>query len=170
MTEQQPYQVLEHFSNFELRRYPKHVLVQVSVVGDFMSAGNQGFGPLVRYISGNNQTNQRIAMTAPVLQSSETEQRHNVSFVLPEGFDIAQVPLPADARVQIVEVPERRVAALRFSGSWRESRFEDYAEQLRQAVAAAGLKPIDEVYFARYDPPWKPGFLKRNEALIVVAS
>jgi hypothetical protein len=168
MTEQQPYTVLRTFDACELRRYPAHVLVQVQVAGDFASAGSQGFGPLFRYISGNNTASARIPMTAPVLQAETAPATFTVSFVLPEGTDALSAPLPTDARVNTLPVPERVVAALRFGGSWNEKRFEAHGQQLREAVAAEGLETDGAVYFARYDAPWKPGFLKRNEALVAV--
>jgi hypothetical protein len=36
------------------------------------------------------------------------------------------------------------------------------------AVKSVGLEPIGSVYWARFDPPYKPAFLRRNEALIRV--
>jgi hypothetical protein len=90
MTEQQPYNVLKNYDGFELRSYPRHVLVQVTVRGSFISAGSIGFGPLIRYISGGNQTGQKIAMTAPVVQSSHDPETHVVSFVLPAGMQLSE--------------------------------------------------------------------------------
>lgn len=168
MTEQQPYTVLRVFDGFELRRYPEHVLVQVQVTGDFGSAGNQGFNPLFRYITGNNEASARIAMTAPVLQAENAPQLFTVSFVLPEGTDARTAPFPKDARVTTVPVAERVVAARRFGGSWNEGRFAAHGQELRDALEKEGVETDGEVYFARYDAPWKPGFLKRNEALVAV--
>lgn len=166
VTEQQPFRVLQKFPEFEVREYPDYVLVQVEVAGDFMSAGNVAFGPLVRYISGNNESGQRMAMTAPVLQSTRESSTHTVSFVLPEGMDPASIPVPRDARVRVLPVSGHRAAVRPFRGSWRQSRFADNAQTLRQAVNQAGLKTEGDPYFARFDPPWTPGFMKRNEVLL----
>ena len=168
MTEKQPYTVVRQYEGFELRKYPSHVLVQVTVKGDIMSAGNMGFGPLLRYISGNNRSDQKISMTAPVVQSSENEQTHVVSFVLPANMKPEDVPVPADARVSVLNVEPQTVGASTFSGGWNEVRFQERATELLSAIKAAGLNPLGNVYFARYDPPWKPGFLKRNEALVQI--
>jgi hypothetical protein len=170
MTEKQPYQVIRQYPGFELRKYPLHVLVQVTVKGDFMSAGNMGFGPLLRYISGYNRDNQKISMTAPVVQSSENEQTHTVSFVLPEDLKPSDVPVPSDARVSAVTVEPQSVAAITFSGGWNEVKFQERAEDLLAAVSASGLQTVGNVYFARYDPPYKPAFLRRNEALVQIKS
>jgi hypothetical protein len=68
-----------------------------------------------------------------------------------------------------VRVPERRVAARRFSGGSNETRYQQNADALEAALARDGRAGEGRVYFARYDPPWKPGFLKRNEALVALA-
>lgn len=169
MTEEQPYRVVKDFGEFELRHYPEYVLVQTTVTGDFMRAGNVAFGPLVSYISGNNRANQKIAMTAPVLQHSATEQEHTVSFVLPAGMKPSDIPLPLNARVTTKVVPAHDVAAISFGGGWNAERFEAKGKRLEELVAQEGLTAEGGVYFARFDPPWKPWFLKRNEALIALA-
>lgn len=169
MTDQQPFEVLREYADFELRDYPDYVLVQVETTGDFSGAGNAAFGPLFRYISGNNQTSTRFAMTAPVLQETTTNAAHTVSFVLPEGMPPSAVPVPQDARVITRAVPAHKAAARRFSGGWNEARFRENGDTLLAAVRRAGIEPVGTVYFARFDPPWKPGFLKHNEALVAVA-
>ena len=168
MTEQQKYRVVRRLDDLEIREYEPCVLMQVSVTGDFMRAGNMAFGPLVRFISGNNQTGQKIAMTAPVIQEPTATDQHLVSFVLPAGMNPDDVPVPTDSRVEMVPTPAHFAAARRFGGGWNEHRFETEGEQLLNAVKAAGLVPIGAIYWARFDPPWKPGFLKRNEAIIKI--
>lgn len=168
MTEQQPYTVISTTDGFELRHYPAYVLAQVREPGDFMPAGNRAFQPLVSYISGNNATGQKIAMTAPVIQSPLGEADHLVSFVMPADFDFESLPLPMSSRLKLLPVEAHLAAVVRFSGGWNEQRFAAKGEELLAAVKSAGLEPIGSVYWARFDPPYKPAFLRRNEALIRV--
>ena len=168
MTEIQPYDVESEHDGFEVRRYPEHQLVEVDVGGDFFEAGNRGFRPLISYISGNNAGKSKVAMTAPVIQAPAGEQ-YTVSFVLPDDMDAASVPVPTGAGVRTRVVPAGRVAARRFSGGADEARFADNATELVAAVTRAGLQTTGGPYFARYDAPWKPGFLRRNEALVRLA-
>ena len=168
MTEQQKYRVVKRLDDLEIREYEACILMQVSVTGDFMSAGSIAFRPLVNFISGSNQTRQKIAMTAPVIQESASDREHLVSFVLPAGMSPDDVPLPTDSRVEMVPTPAHFAAARRFGRGWNEHRFETEGQQLLNAVKAAGLVPIGAIYWARFDPPWKPGFLKRNEAIIKI--
>jgi len=73
-----------------------------------------------------------------------------------------------DSRVELRTVPERRMAALKYSGTWSKSRYEEKKEQLMEWIARRGLKQIGESVFARYNPPFMPWFLRRNEVLIPV--
>lgn len=168
MTEKQQYRVVKQFAEFELRHYPEHAVVEVKAHGDFMTAGNMGFRPLLSYISGYNLKSQKFAMTAPVLQQESYEDVYVVSFVLPAGAELTDLPQPKEGGVSARVVSARYVAARRFSGGWQEGRFMGEGETLLAAVEAAGLHPVDEVFWARFDPPWKPGFLKHNEALIAI--
>lgn len=170
MTDQQPFSVVRTFDDFEVRRYPDYVLVQATVEGEFEGAGNRAFRPLFSYITGSNDSSRKFEMTAPVLQEQTGEARYLVSFVLPEGVDAAAVPFPKDAAVATRAVPAHDAAAARFRGGWSEHGFRTHAEQLRASVAAAGLESIGDVYFARFDPPWMPSFLKHNEVLLALAS
>lgn len=161
MTEQQRYTVVSTHSGYEIRLYPRHILAQVDADGSFFEAGNRGFRPLIRYITASD-----ISMTAPVIQAPGSADKYMVSFVMPAGA--TSVPTPRDATVRTVEVPERRVAAREFSGGSSEKIYEENAAALEAALARDGVAAQGLVYFARYDPPWKPGFLKRNEALVVI--
>lgn len=169
MTEQLPYTVLRDFRDFELRRYPSYNLVQVEERADYTQAGYRGFNPLFQFITGSNSANQSIAMTAPVIQREVAAGTYAVSFVMPAAMLTESIPAPRNPSVKTVHVPEHDAAVMSFSGLWSESKFNKVADRLRQAVQREGLVARGEVYSARYDPPWKPGFLRRNEALLDLA-
>lgn len=182
MTEQQPYDVVEQRDGWELRRYPAHVLAETVVLGaSFEDAGNQAFRKLAGYIGGDNtarrsiemtapvvQAPQRIGMTAPVLQQRDGEG-FVVAFVLPAALTEADAPAPTNPEVSLRAVPDQLVAALRFSGRWTRESWERHRDELLDGVRAAGLDVVAEPRFARFDPPFTPWFLRRNEVLVEVA-
>jgi hypothetical protein len=168
MTEQQPYTVVQRNGSFELRRYPEHLVAEVTVTAGFEDAGNRAFRHLFGYIS-----REKIAMTAPVVQQSsgagqEVAEHYRIAFVLPAGLTLETAPPPTDPTVQLRVVPETTAAAIRFSGRWSESSFQKNLEQLREALAESGLAPLGSPRFARFDPPYLPAFLRRNEVLLDV--
>ena len=181
MTEQQPYEILERYPGFELRRYPSHVVAEVHVRGSFEGAGNKAFGSLFRYITGHNEAagsiamtapvvqerarSEKVAMTAPVVQTEADDAEHVVAFVLPATLSADTAPVPADPAVRIRQVPERLAAAVTYSGRWSEGSYRRHLADLQTAIAQAGLVPTGPPRFARFDPPFKPWFLRRNEVV-----
>lgn len=184
MTEQQPYDVLRRLPDFEVRRYPTHLVAEVEVDSSFTDAGNQAFGVLVGYISGRNSTRGKVAMTAPVVQEqssttidmtspvvqeSGTEPgRQVVAFVMPAKYTLTTLPTPADPRIRLREVATQVAAARTFTGRWTERSYAEQLAELRAAVAEAGLEVTGPPRFARFDPPWTPWFLRRNEVVLPV--
>ncbi|MEO5315233.1 heme-binding protein [Pseudarthrobacter sp. CC12] len=183
MTEQQPFELVRRYPHFELRRYPDYVVAEVSVTADFDRAGNAAFRYLFNYISGNNTARQKLAMTAPVIQEAGGQKlamtapvlqrgplpgsgepaEFSVAFVLPAGLNAETAPVPTDPRVTVRAVPGSLAAVLGFSGSGSASAFERRNAGLQAALTLAGLTPVGAPRFARFDPPFKPWFLRHNE-------
>ena len=169
MTAEQPYKVIKKFPKFEIRHYPGYVLINVKAKGEFSRAASMAFSPLVNYISGRNETREKFAMTAPVLHAPDQDfKSHVVSFVLPEGVSVQDLPLPVDAQVSVENVEAHYAAAVRFRGMASEDHFKSFGEKLTAEVKAAGLEADGDAFYARYDPPWKPGILRRNEAIVAL--
>ena len=180
--EEPEYEVVADHGDFEVRRYAPMILAETRVESDFEKAGNQAFRRLFRYISGDNEAQAKIAMTAPVVQESSSQKiamtapvvqeaddsGWRVAFVVPAEFSWETVPQPTDPRVSLRLVPERIVAAVRFSGTWGEERFTGHEAELREMLAEHDLQPIGEAVYARYNPPFTPWFMRRNEVMIPV--
>ena len=109
---------------------------------------------------------EKIAMTAPVVQQAAGRPgSYLVQFVMPSGFTARTLPAPQDARVRTREIPQQPAAAVRFSGRWTCKEFQERGSALRRAVVAAGLRPASPLRYARFNPPWTPWFLRRNEVV-----
>lgn len=171
MTEQQPYDVLETYPGFEVRRYPEHLVVEVDAPGPFGAAGNLAFPRLARYIGGHNRASRKVAMTAPVVQEQDPRSGvFVVGFVLPAELTADDPPEPVDSSVRTRRVPAQTAAALRFSGRWSRGSYQSHADELLGQLAAAGYIVAGKPRFARYDPPWTPWFMRRNEVVIPVTA
>lgn len=184
MTEQQPYDVIERYPDFELRSYPRHVVAEVTIATSFENAGTVAFRALFGYISGQNRSRTSVAMTAPVVQSTGASQKiamtapvvqhgdasgeQTVAFVLPSTMTQEDAPQPTDPAVTLRTVESSLAAAARYSGRWSQSAYEQRCESLTASLAAAGFEAVGAPRFARFDPPFKPWFLRRNEVLIDV--
>jgi hypothetical protein len=183
-TEEAPYKVLKTGDIFELREYAPHILAEIVVDGDLEGAGNKAFRRLFRYISGDNRTRNKIAMTAPVSQEQQGEkismtapvsqQRMNgkwaVSFMMPATYTLETLPVPDDPGITLRRVAAQRVAAVRYSGFWSEDKYMLNYRKLQLWIRENGFAVVGEAVWARYNPPFTPWFMRRNEILIPVAA
>lgn len=166
------YRVEERIDEIELRQYEPYLVAETLVQGPLERAGNGGFRLLAGYIFGGNRTadgdSEKIAMTTPVTQDRVGDQ-YRVRFMMPARYVDGSLPTPKDPRVTINEVGAQRLAAIRYSGRWTRDGYERHLQQLSDAVADAGYTVVGEPIWARYDPPWKPWFLRRNEVLVALS-
>jgi len=176
------YRTLEHDGPFEIRRVEPHIVAETFVEGDFDDVGTTGFRRLVEYIGGLNGGEAEIAMTAPVGQTRSASEitsaspiaqegsdgAFRITFVMPAEYTLDSLPAPVDERITLQVEDARTVAAIRYSGFWTRSRYEAHEQELRDWIAGRGLEPVGEPVWARYDPPFMPWFLRRNEILIEV--
>lgn len=170
MTEQLPYTVVRAFPRLDVRLYPACVLVQIRVESGLVRTRGPGTRGLYRYLSGRNTAGRNFGVTAPLFLEPVGEHVRLVSLALPGGTDPDTVPLPLDDAVSIRAVPAHEAAALRMGGGWTAQGLLDRGRVLLAEVHACRLEPVGEVYFARFDPPWKSAGLTRNEALVRVTS
>jgi len=182
--EEAKYKVLREEDGFELREYEPHILAETTVDGEFEDAGSEAFDRLFKYISGNNKQQQKVAMTSPVGQEPSSQKigmtspvgqqkqdgKWVVSFMMPASFTLETTPEPKDPNVSIREVPARLIAAVRYSGFWSEKSYRHNLAKLQDWIVNNRLTPLGEPIWARYNPPFMPWFLRRNEILVPVAS
>jgi hypothetical protein len=183
-TEEPAFTVAFREGEFEVRDYPALVVAEVTVSGSRDEASNAGFRLLAGYIFGGNTRRQSIAMTAPVAQervSGETiamtapvtqsgeEGAWIVRFTMPSNYTLETLPTPNDARVRLVQVPAARYAVVRFSGLSRPGDVERRVVALREFMTRQQLQAAGPSSLARYNPPWTPWFMRRNEVWIPVA-
>ena len=183
--EEPKYTVVRQYNGFEVREYAPYLVAEVVVPGPADEAGNQGFRILASYIFGKNKGERQIPMTAPVTQAPaplkiemtapvtqaaapDTNGRYVIGFVMPAQYTRESIPQPTDERVTIRQIPARVMAVLGYSGTWGQERYAEHEKTLREEIAKAGWQPRGEIEFARYDPPFMPWFLRRNEVMVEV--
>ena len=169
MTERQKYDLVEKFSTFELRSYEPCVLAQIEMMTDYNSAGSGAFRYLFNYISKGNETSRAISMTAPVIAATEStldSDRWTISFVMPSGSTLADLPAPKDSKVVLREIDRQECVALSFRGRAALNLCTQKEQELRSQAKDQGYELSQERRIARFDPPFKPGFMNYNEIVI----
>lgn len=182
-SEEQPsYKVVAKQENKEIRKYDSYIIAKTTVSGSFKDAQSEGFRILAGYIFGKNKSQQKIAMTAPVVQKSESEKismtapvvispnenkTWTMTFSMPSKFTLETLPVPTDERVKLEKVNGKLVAALTFTGFWNESKNAEKALELTEWMKGfQEYQLASPPMFAGYNPPWTLPFLRRNEMLI----
>jgi effector-binding domain-containing protein len=180
--EEANYTVIRKASNFELRDYPAQIVAETEVDASLEEAGNRAFRRLFNYISGDNKAQEKISMTSPVTQEASSEKiamtspvtqqsttdGWMVSFMMPASYTMDTIPIPDDPNVKVRQIPPRRMACVKYSGGWSEERYLQHLRELEAWIAENGFEVLGKPVWARYNPPFTPWFMRRNEILIPV--
>jgi hypothetical protein len=167
--ESAPYKVVRRDGKFELRDYPAFTVVETPMGGGSSNGADGSFNRLFRFITGGNESKQKIAMTTPVFMSGSDTNR-TMAFVMPAGEKMVQVPKPTDAMVTIRQFEAGRFAVLRYSGRRTAEKEAEAERRLRSWMEAERVPAKPPPVFGYFDPPWIPAFLRRNEVMLLTAS
>jgi effector-binding domain-containing protein len=177
------FKVIESHGNIEIREYVPLLVAQVKVEGEPKEAISKGFRMLADYIFGNNaprqkinmtapvtqQQGEKIAMTAPVIQqASDHNGQWKVRFVMPAEYTLETLPHPNNSQIEVLSIPSKRYAVIRFSGLGGEESLKKHLEELVKHTKEANLQTIGQPIFAFYNPPWTLPFMRRNEVMMEV--
>lgn len=180
-TETPDYSVAQTLAEkIEVRDYPSSIIAKVTVSGERDDAANTAFRQLAGFIFGGNESSEKIAMTAPVVQKpvelsatqSELDSDNalwDVHFIMPSKYNLDTLPVPEDERITITQKPAYRAVAIRFSGLGRPANLAKHKTKLDEAVSQAGLTITSDPIYAFYNAPFVPGFMRRNEVMYELA-
>ena len=189
--ERASYSILEKRKGYEIRLYPKHIVAQTTVEGDYKTALNKGFRIVAGYIFGGNIKKESISMTAPVIASKSGVSNNEkiymtspvvatkisndnnvesriISFGMPHKYTFESLPIPTDNRVKLVEIPEEKYAVKRFSWLATEVRVNRFEKQLIEQLNKDNIETLGTVAYAGYNAPWTPPWMRRQEVLMKV--
>ena len=171
------YRVLSSEGDLEIRAYPAIIVAETVVRGPRKAALKQGFGILADYIFARSRDGEALPMTVPVLQDGGdpmasdppvfddmVEGGWRMRFVMPGGRTRADLPEPPKA-VELVEIPARRVGAVRFTGVADDDRLVEHENRLRGWLSRREERAEAAAEYAFYNSPMTPP-LRRTEVLI----
>lgn len=177
------YSVLESKEEYEVRLYPAHIVAQTTVKGPYTEALNQGFRIVAGYIFGGNTKKESIAMTAPVVEKQSVSESiamtapvlatvegesHTIAFGMPKSYALDTLPIPNDSRIEIVTIPEKKMAAIRFSWFRTDVRVQSKKQELLDALKRDNMFVVGDPQYAGYSAPWTPPWMTRNEVLVEI--
>ena len=167
--EQPKYKVVRKENDIEIRKYDKILTSSVKVYGDQYNSLRKGFQPLVRYIGAKERDSEKISMTAPVIQTTNDESENwTVSFAMPSKYNIDNLPKPTNDEIYFEEIQPSLAAVIRFSGVADTSLLTRKASVLKRWLELNGYTESSSPKFLFYNDPTTPGFLRRNEVMIII--
>ena len=122
------------------------------------------FRTLAAYVFGDNDRQERIGMTAPVINAED-----RIAFIMPGRYNLENLPRPLSERIKIESVGARRLAAIMFSGFADPNEKERNLALLQNTLERHGIRIQGGALLMRYDPPWTPPFLRRNEIALLIS-
>ena len=162
--ERYPYIVKKKYKRFEIRNYEATLFssVKLSTKG-YKNSSSKGFSILAGYIFGNNERNEKIAMTSPVSMSLEDSM--TMMFMVPKKYNKDLLPKPNQSGIEFKQEPVKTVAAIRFSGWANDTKIEEYKQKLIAALDAEAIKYSNKFYFFGYNAPYEV-FNRKNEVIV----
>ena len=160
--EEANYEIIEKNDIYEIRKYSDRLAVETMTSGI-----DSNFRKLFNYISGRNDTQEKIAMTTPVTQV-EKNGNMTMQFYLPSKFNSDNVPNPSRDDVQIVNIEGGYYAVLRYSGRASDGNFVKHKEILEKELKNNNVSIISPPIRATYDSPFTLPMNRRNEAMFKI--
>ncbi len=161
------YEIIRKEKNIELRKYEGIQIIEVYEDGVRQNSLKNGFRKLIKYISSENQTKQKISMTIPVLQKKDkNDKTWVVQFVLPKKFNDTNTPNPNNNQIKIKTLNLNYVVSIRFSGIVDENLLTKNTLLLREWAKKKGFQITSKPIYAFYNDPLTPGIFRRNEILL----
>ena len=164
--EMYPYQVINKYEDFEIRKYEPRNFAYVKMPSDsYRNNSGNGFRVLAGYIFGGNENNQKIAMTSPV--KMDMGDSMTMMFMVPDEYNLTDLPIPHDSKVQFKQEPEKVVAAISFGGWANDQKIRKYSAKLATHLKEAGIEHAESFSYLGYNPPYEV-LNRRNEIIVEV--
>jgi hypothetical protein len=159
-----PYVIKKKYKQFEIRSYESTLFTSVKLsTKGYKNSSSKGFSILAGYVFGNNEKNEKIAMTSPV--SMSLEDSTTMMFMVPRKFNKDMLPKPNQSGIAFKEEPAKTVAAISFGGWANDAKIEKYKKHLKAALDAEGIKYSNRFYFFGYNAPYEV-FNRKNEIIV----
>jgi hypothetical protein len=142
-TEQHRYRIIKKFDKFEIRKYDAALFSSVKLnKKGYKESSSEGFRILAGYIFGDNETQEKIAMTSPVVM--ELGDTSKMMFMVPKNYNLKNLPNPKNSKIVFEKEEEKIIAAIRFDGWADDEKIEKYKTILMNELVKEKLNYLDK--------------------------
>ena len=160
--EEANYEIIKTNEIYEIRKYSDLIVVET-----ITSNENSGFRKLFNYISGENEKNEEIKMTAPVTQLKKDGNTF-MQFYLPSKFNKENTPNPSSPDVKLLNIKGGYYAVIKYSGRASDSNFIKHKDILEEELKKNNILILGPPIKATYNGPFTLPMLRRNEAMFEI--
>ena len=160
--EEVEYEVIKENEVYEIRKYSDRLAIETLSTNQ-----NSGFRKLFNYISGKNQKNEEIKMTAPVTQVKKNGNM-TMQFYLPSKFNKENTPDPSSSDVKVLNIKGGYYAVIKYSGMASEKNFIKHKNILEGELKKNNILILGPPVKATYNSPFTLPMLRRNEAMFEI--
>ena len=151
--EKPSYTLVSKKGRLEIRDYSPVMIASTPLSGSYDNSLSSGFRIVAGYIFGNNQDQEKIAMTAPVLVENPQSEGYKMAFVMPSESVSRGLPEPSSSAVSLEEVAWGTVAVWTFGGWANSDRVQREWEKMQAALKEQGISGASYDMIAQYNPP-----------------
>ncbi|MFN4123400.1 MAG: SOUL family heme-binding protein [Flavobacteriales bacterium] len=164
--EQYEYEIIKSFDDFEIRKYKPAIFSSIQLnASSYSETSSKGFRQLAGYIFGDNEREQKIAMTSPV--AMEIDSHTKMMFMVPSAYKLEDLPKPNNQNIRFEQHDSKYMAAIRFGGWANDERIAKYERKLAEALQREGIKAKGKFLYFGYNPPYEL-VNRRNEVVIEI--
>ncbi len=172
--EEPKYQIIKSKDIYEIREYGDRLAAEIQYTSQ-----ESGFRYLFNYISGANNSSEKVQMTVPVTQSikidmtspvtqSQKNGKMQMQFFLPSKFTIQNAPKPSNKRVKLIIVEGGFYAVIKYSGRLTNQNFLKHYKKLKNQLIKDKIEFIEPAIRAAFNGPFTLPVFRRNEIMIKV--
>ena len=158
------FKIIDTYETVEIRQYEASLFTSVEIPSNnYRKTSSKGFSILAGYIFGGNDKKEKIAMTSPVAMS--LKDAATMMFLVPKKYTRDNLPVPNDSSIEFKDMPEKKVAAISFSGWANDSKIASFKKKLIDVLESKGIQYTDNFYFLGYNAPMEV-FNRKNEIIV----
>ncbi len=165
------YKVVKKVGDVEIRLYEKALFARIEMDAmDYDSGSSKGFRILANYIFGGNSEDKKISMTSPVVMDLNSSKKgdskvESMMFMIPKKYNKNELPKPKNGEIKIVEVSEKKMAAISFGGFANDAKIKEHKQMLTEVLSANNIAHKDNFSFLGYNSPFQLVF-RKNEVIV----
>ena len=155
------YTLIKKVENIEIRKYKSSIYA--SYIPKNEKERNNSFRKVAAYIFGDNDKNEKISMTSPVVIKIHND--YEMAFLMPKKYNLENLPTPDNKEINIYTEPGTLKACISYSGYTNNSTENKKINELKKVLLKHNFSHKNDFEVLVYNSPFE--FINRKNEIIV---